>query len=540
MTTTGNSHSVKHFGVFATIGFVLFVFVALTSDPMGNYLGIGPGLTIDESFNVQQGVYLIEVTKQLGPFVIFPENIGEVFNPENGFLPDHPPLARWWLGAWHHITMAMFPPEKPASTQVVIACGRVGSAAAYGLLVAIIGIFTTRWFGFTSGLLACLSYALMPRVFGHAHIASIETFLNLTYFLAIAVIVDQWKEKAPLWKTALWTGVFMGLALLTKIQAVFIPIPVIMWAIWRYRLSALQPLLIWGVTAWVVFFVGWPWLWLDPIGHTLKFLGSSTDRVPLNVYYLGQIFIDKQAPWHYPWVMTLVTLPLATLLTGGLGVGLSIPRRKIDPRLLLLSASALFPLIVFTLPVAKYDGERLFLIAFPFWAVLSGVAWSWLTERMTWSTPKTRLSIAVLIVTLSALAIPFSSRSPLAWLNILGRPFSSSFENDYWAFDLTTNRHDVLVKLEQDGKTKDGVILAVTPELHQFQIVDLNEQQGKLSGESSEYMVKFISVSELESQPQLTQLVDGLVTFDRRANPPDWEKLSKWFEKTDDYFHPAK
>jgi len=526
---------------FLLLGLSCFFLVAFTSDPLNNYPWMleGPGLTLDESFNVQQGVYLVEVAKQLGPFALFPENVGSVFNTENGFLPDHPPLGRWWLGLWHHATWMLWTSEKPETTQIVIACGRVGSAAAFGLLVAIIGIFTTRWFGFTAGLLAALSYACMPRVFGHAHIASLETFLNLTYFLAVAVIVDQWKDKAPSWKIALWTGLFMGLAMLTKIQGFFIPIPVILWALTRYRAASIQPLLIWGVTAWAVFFIGWPWLWLDPIGHTLEFLGSSTDRATLNVYYLGQIFTDKAAPWHYPWITTAVALPLLTLFASLFTIGSTAKNRFADARLTLLTASAIFPLIVFSLPVAKYDAERLFLIAYPFWAILAGLGFATLIQRLQWQTPTIRTAIIATLLILTNTYAAISPRGSFASLNLLGQPFSRSFEEDYWGFNLTSSRLNQI--LASEHVNHDPASFAITPELHQFQILDLNEQQGNLLKP-----IKFISLNDLKSNPALINTLDGLITFHRKANPPDYQQLSEWFDMTSSdpdpvpYFYPTK
>lgn len=47
--------------------------------------------------------------------------------------------------------------------------------------------------------------------------------------------------------------------------------------------------------------------------------------------------------------------------------------RRCEPRERLLLAATLLPLVLFAVPsVAVYDGERLFLISYPMWAVLIG------------------------------------------------------------------------------------------------------------------------------------------------------------------------
>ncbi len=542
---------------FCALGILCFLSVALTSDPLGNYpwMPEGPGLTLDESFNVQQGVYLVEVARKLGPFAIFPENVGQVFNPENGFLPDHPPFGRLWLGIWHHIAWIIAEPMRPASTQVVIACGRIGSAAAFGITIAIIGIFTSRWFGFPQGLFACLCYLTMPRIWGHASIASLETILNLTYFLASAIVIDRWRQSPPSLTTAIATGALLGLALLTKIQAFFIPVPIIVWALWMYRGKAILPLAVYGATALLLFFAGWPWLWLDPITHLKNFLSSSTDRAILHVFYLGQIWNDRAAPWHYPWVMTAVTIPLLTLLASFLGC---IPFRQMKlasadestichRRLMLLAGQACFPLLIFSLPVARYDGVRLFLVASPFLAVLAGVGWGrvadvitrWFqkpssaTVNQTETSPKNTsivmmATIAMFIFSSCWWSLLISDRTPLSTYNLLGRRLflNGLLEDDYWGFELTRSRWLQAASANPD----QPVVLAVAPELHQFQIPDLNEQQGQIIPGSTPGAIRFVSLEDLHSNPEIASACLGLVTFRRLADPIDSQKLIPYFD----------
>lgn len=66
-------------------------------------LPVGPGLTLDESFNIDQGVYLVDAFAHHGPLLFTPGVAREVFGTPR-YLPDHPPLGRFILGASHGLT----------------------------------------------------------------------------------------------------------------------------------------------------------------------------------------------------------------------------------------------------------------------------------------------------------------------------------------------------------------------------------------------------------------------------------------------------
>ncbi|MES2790704.1 MAG: glycosyltransferase family 39 protein, partial [Planctomycetota bacterium] len=289
------------------------VMVMWALDPAGDYpaRAEGPGLTVDEIFNVDLGARLADhlLTGDF-PGAI---RVGQT-------LPDHPPLGRLWLGLFHEFVLLLAPPHGQHAP-LVVAAARVGSAVAFGILVWLVGWTAARWFGNPAGWVAAAGLILMPRVFGHAHLAALETVLNLTYVAAVLSVARTWSAStAPTVRTALLSGLWLGLALLTKIQAIFIPIPVLVWAVLNWRQRAVWPLLIWGVTGVVVFVCGWPWLWLDPVGHVLKYLGHASERSVIQVWYCGQMFADRAVPWHYPWVLFATTVPVGLHLLGLAGV----------------------------------------------------------------------------------------------------------------------------------------------------------------------------------------------------------------------------
>jgi hypothetical protein len=224
-----------------------------------------------------------------------------------------------------------------------------------------------------------------------------------------------------------------------------------------------------------VFVIGWPWLWLDFFGHLTEYFGRTTGRVSLNVWYLGQVFKDVEAPWHFPWVMTLVTVPVGILLLAGIGLWGARRRILSDPATSLIVGSVVAPLVLFSLPrVAVYDGARLFLIAFPGIALLAGVGVSgfhkWLVAR-EWPA---RPILGILLATQVA-GVMTTTPYYLSYYNVAvgGTPGAErlGFEVSYWGDSYS---RDFFHKMTE--AVPDNAIVQVTPVLHQFQLAEIERQ----------------------------------------------------------------
>ena len=471
------------------VAFVALLSVVLTLDGAGDYPSLceGPGITLDESFNVQMGVYQWNALCEYHIALLHPDSVREVFGPGSNYNPDHPPLGRVWLGVWHDLTKWMFPPADHPSP-FVTDCARVGSATAFALTVFLIGLFATKWYGRTAGIVAAVSLVLMPRVFAHAHLASLETCMNLTYSAAILAVAHWWplgfNRKRRGWIIPALTGVLFGLALLTKMQAIVIPPVVGLWAIWNWRVRAIKPLVLFGLVGVAVFFVGWPWLWLDPLHNFREYFARTTSRAVLNCYYLGQVWHDKDVPWHYPFVMFAVTVPVGLHALGLCGV-LGSGRAWRQPREQLLLAAVLFPLVLFAIPgVAVYDGERLFLISFPIWAVLIGrgaeIAAGFLkqkTESGQWrmlGSHRARVATVTLGLLTQSVGMIVMHPCQLSYYNLLVGGLNGAdrlgFERTYWGDSVTRSVLDLI------PETPENHFVDVMPVLHQFQLDDLMQQ----------------------------------------------------------------
>ena len=489
------------FGPAVAAALTLFA-VLVTLDPADCRPGMpeGPGVAIDESFNVEMGVYLVEAFRSYGIASLHSASQIEIFE---GYNPDHPPLGRAWLGVFHAAAQAVAPADVEGPFVTVSA--RVGSAFAFALTVLAVGWMTGSRFGAIAGTLAATSLALMPRLFGHAHLASLETITGLTWTLTVLSTGLLWsREGGPTDRVAFGTGFLLGLALLTKIQAIILPPLVVLWALSHWRKQALRPLAIWGLVGGVVFVVGWPWLWSDLPGRLADYFGRTTGRVPLNVWYMGEKIADRDVAWHYPWILFLVTVPPGLQLFAAAGVLRFGRKFQHRPELTLLLGSVMAPLILFSMPgVAVYDGVRLFLVSFPGWAVFAGLGgallYEWLSTELA-LLPDGRTSDATSAQTTSAkpkavrlaerlkltrvrhpgiiLAAVFSGQAMgLVWTHpyqlsyynaFVGGPNGAEklgFETTYWGDSLSRS-----LLLEVARRVPDGSTIDLAPVLHPFQV----------------------------------------------------------------------
>lgn len=440
--------------------------------------GAGPGMTVDEPFNVGQGVFLVRAIQVYGLGIFSPDSLREIFEHPN-YLPDHPPLGRLLIGISHELISCFAGSE---DRPFVVTYGRYASAFCFGCIVFAVGWFTFLQCGHKGGLIAAVILICMPRLFGHAHLAALETVTALFYVLAVLSVVHFWNlEQPPGYKRSCLTGLLLGLALLTKIQAVLIPIPVIIWALWKWRQKALVPLLCWGSVGILIFFAGWPWLWFDPLDRISEYLGRTTERAALYVEYFGIKYTDRNLPWHYPWVMFLTTIPMGLSVLGLIGSWKMVrtfrakQQRRPDGAVLLL-LSLLWPLILFSLPgVTVYDGVRLFLMAFPLAAIFIGqgaaIAIDWLNRQLPAKFAATAFALLLLSQTYATVVL---APCWLSYYSLLTGGLSGAkaigMEVTYWGDSITA---DMLQKVTKD--VPENSVIQLAPVLHPAYLQTLQE-----------------------------------------------------------------
>ncbi len=546
----------------------------LTLDPGGDRLGLpeGPGLTTDEVLNVEAGLSLQADLAANGWGLLLPESWSDAFSAPH-YQSDYPPLGRLVLAGAHDVAQAVWPvPTAPADPPRWFAGqARTASAFAFAATILLVGGYTTRWYGRVAGTVAALALPLMPRLFAHAHIASIESILGFIFTLTVLATADLWPRALestnpirswwmPPKRLYLVTGICLGLTLLTKIQGVLFPIPFSLWVIARYGRRGILGVAGVGLVSALVLFVGWPWLWIDPLEHAKDYF-LPAGRSHLFCWYLGQRYIDgsdlafpefAEVPWHYPFVMFAVTVPVGLHVLGLCGVFVrnnsnesegtsrrSLPLR--DPRLQLILGVMLFPLLLFAIPgITVYDGERLFLVSFPLGGVCVGRGAAALLARLLPLEPrasaplltaswKTGLAVVLLLFSESYTLITLHpcQLSYYNWLvgglrgaNALG------FEPTYWADSVTREMHQQIV-----AQVPAGATVHVAPVLHPIQLEGMLSQAPllirhgvKLAAydDSIRDQVRYVLVYRRQADPR-----DSLNETPEGGPPPGLKRLAE-------------
>jgi 4-amino-4-deoxy-L-arabinose transferase-like glycosyltransferase len=338
----------------------------------------GPGLTIDEPLDVRPGRTYVEVLRAQGWRFFGRSVVGRVFRDN----AEHPPLGRWLLG----MASVLGEPfevlwKGPDPTGHYVLAGRLAPALAFAALVSLVTQVARRHWGPAAGAASGFALLAMPRVFAHAHLAALDTFLSLFWTLAL-LGGDRALRSQRLLPAMAGAGALWALALLTKIHAWFLLPILLAWSfLWLPPRRALAAIAVWTVVGVSLFWLGWPWLWYDTWNRLQAFWGTGVTRSTIMVQYFGQVVADRDVPWHYPWFYFAATVPVGLLALGAAGVARGWRNRGADPLPLLLAGTIVLFLALFSTRVPVYDGERLFLHVFPAWALLVGPGFGWLWDR---------------------------------------------------------------------------------------------------------------------------------------------------------------
>jgi hypothetical protein len=142
-----------------------------------------PGLTIDEPLDVRPGRTYVAALRARGLGVLRPKVVDSVF----GDNAEHPPLGRWLLG----IASTLGEPFEalllggPDPVGLYVVAARMAPATAFAVLVGVVVLAAGRRYGRAAGVVAGFALAAMPRVFAHAHLGALDTFLGLFWTLAL-------------------------------------------------------------------------------------------------------------------------------------------------------------------------------------------------------------------------------------------------------------------------------------------------------------------------------------------------------------------
>jgi 4-amino-4-deoxy-L-arabinose transferase-like glycosyltransferase len=319
---------------------------------------------------------------------------GQVFtNPKEAFNEEaiakawkvnneHPPLDKIWSGVvW---TLAR-------NFTNDLAAHRMGNMLLSAALAGLLYLLIQDAYGQAAGLGAVAALFTMPRFFFHAHLSALDVPAAVSVFAVTFVFWKTLDRKG--WAWGLLLGLVWGLALATKINAVFVPITLgLWWLIFRRKAELFARLIIMGFTAIPVFLMVWPWLYLQTIERLETYIGFvTTEHFKIGQYYLGEFYMPP--PWHFGFVMLWAVLPLGLTVLYFVGIIRAGTGRRDDGLGWLLFLSALTPVLAISSGRSMvYDNERLIMVSFPFLAGLAGAGFGWIVSGLkklseSWNKP---------------------------------------------------------------------------------------------------------------------------------------------------------
>lgn len=445
--------------VVAGLAAVGVLSVALTLDD--------PGVAIDEPVNVALGkrLYFALTTQPLS--FLQSETIDAHWRAAH----DHPPLTRFLLGAAH----AVGDPRPDAANQFSIRAARLASAVAFGVVLLVVSRLAWRLAGPVGGVAAGLSCLTLPRLFGHAHFASPEVLSTAAVLIGLASaarMIEAWRSEQ--WTAQrLWlapAGICLGLALATKLTAVVLPLAVgVVW-LWLVRLRRWPALAAYWLLGGFVFVLLWPWMWPVEIpGYSPgwagsferlhEFLRTGFDRATIYVGYMGRQYPNDAGPvpWHFVWVYFVATVPIATHVLALCGLPRMFRTALHDPAAALVLLQLALLLAAFTFPVERYDGERLFLSAFPLWAIVAGVGAERVATALSrWAPRSVVVALAWGASASGAVAIARFHPYELSYYNVavggLAGAERLGLEPTYWGDSISNEILDVFATRAEAGE----------------------------------------------------------------------------------------
>lgn len=343
---------------------------------------------------------------------------------------EHPALIKSLFALSHRYLFTTFQLFREQGTAY-----RFPAMVLSGLGVAVIYAWGKRELGRIPGLVAALSFALMPHVFYHSHLACFDmpvtSLLVLTSYAFARAL-----EGGVAWPLA--TALLYGLLLNTKHNAWLLPgafglhfvITRAVAAVRERRLGKLSipavfPALL--VISPLVFYAGWPWIWHETLPRLRAYAEFHLQHEYYNMEFLGLTYWKPPMPRLYAWVMTLATVPSITLSLFALGLVVSAARwRKPSPSqpsapllwlLCLLMCYA--PWWSSTTPI--FGGTKHWMTAYPFLCLFAGAGFAFVAERLGRAWPRARRSLAAPLALASSVLV-----APLV-MTLHSQPWGLSF-----------------------------------------------------------------------------------------------------------------
>ncbi|QQG43490.1 MAG: glycosyltransferase family 39 protein [Candidatus Daviesbacteria bacterium] len=278
------------------------------------------------------------------------------------------------------------------------------------ILVGMIFWIAACEFGILAGFFASLFLATYPLFFAESHFnikdPAETTFFTLTVYLFWKGITS--KKSVLIILSAIFAGVALGI----KFNIFFAMLILTLWLFvyyWKNKKEIIHTFLSKKIALslifflpimFLIFFIFWPYLWSDPISHTLQSF-KYYEKVGSGANYQSSYLVGSFNLYPLQWI--IFTTPPVLLLFFIFGLFASIKLWTNNWKILSLI------LIWFTIPILRvslsgfsiYGGVRQIMEYIPTLALIGGIGANWLIQDVLKTDKKLKLitaSILLLVV----------------------------------------------------------------------------------------------------------------------------------------------
>ncbi|MGC1377144.1 MAG: hypothetical protein WA821_13015 [Anaerolineales bacterium] len=250
-----------------------------------------------------------------------------------------------------------------------------------------------RWFDPWPAAAASAFFAWQPIVWGHAFINPKD--MPFMVFFVIAVTLGFWMvdsfskpDQKRRWGLVILAGIMLGATVAVRVIGPLAGLVVFAYFLLQKNGRAFPAFLAYGFIGILVMFVGWPFLWADPLNRMLEVVHHMSDNpTQLAVLFMGQTYRAATLPRRYFPQMLAITLTEPTWILFTLGLALAAYRIWWKKEGRFLSALVVVGWFVFMLVYVlvekppMYDGFRHFLFSIPPVFAIIGFVFQFLYDK---------------------------------------------------------------------------------------------------------------------------------------------------------------
>jgi hypothetical protein len=308
--------------------------------------------------------------------------------------------------------------------------------------------FAEKRLGKLASFFAVLFLAVFPRFWGDMHFNPKDVPEMIFFGLCVMAYVS-WFEH-PHWAKALGVGLLAGAALAVKVNAVFIPIILIL-GVWPWDLRDpaswlalakdllrhLHHYALMALSCAGLYYLSWPYLYGNPLLARTYFSFMATQE--------GRV---GWLAWSWqPLTQVLTTIPEVLLVLFLLGLALACRQLFKEKAMIwrLLLVWCLLPIFRISLPgMVNFDGIRHFLEFLPAAMLLAGSGAASLVKLISRDRPRWKLAVSLAVVLLlgintANILVRYYPYEYIYYNSLIGglsgarQVFGQSEVTDYWA-----------------------------------------------------------------------------------------------------------